>query len=135
VDVDRLKLDFFGRVEVLSPFTAPGRGKDGELSSRDDGVDGDDELDDDDGLDGSKVGTGGWADGFLRAVRLRESERGGTREAGEGGCEGRATAEIPAWCARMSSSATLSWKSSTSRNSRSIRPTSRFPKTPVHMAQ
>lgn len=50
-------------------------------------------------------------------------------------CEVRATADSPSWWLRRSSSDTLSSKSKTSRNSRSMRPTSRLPKTPVHSAQ
>jgi len=42
---------------------------------------------------------------------------------------------MASWCSITSSSVMLSSKSSTSRNSRSIRPMSRLPNTPVHTAQ
>lgn len=42
---------------------------------------------------------------------------------------------MASWCPMISFSVMLSSKSSTSRNSRSIRPISRLPNTPVHTAQ
>ena len=50
-------------------------------------------------------------------------------------CEFTATAKRLSWWPKMSSSTIPSSKSSTLRNSRSTRPTSRLPKTPVQSAQ
>ena len=73
-------------------------------------------------------------DAELRRVGARAGSGGGTRWCAP---ERRACwIDMSAsWCARMSSSVMRSSKSSTSRNSRSIRPMSRFPKTPVQSAQ
>jgi hypothetical protein len=94
-----------------------------------DGVRGDDDpSDDDSGLEGSSSGTG-----WCRCVGVR----GGCVNPRDARCEWavRATAERPSWWLSRSASATLSSKSKTSRNSRSMRPTSRLPKTPVQRAQ
>jgi hypothetical protein len=101
--------------------------------ARVDGVRGDDDpCEDDSGLEGSSSGTGTGA-GTLR--RVEEWREWGWEKRDRYECDVRATADRPSWWARRSSSAMLSSKSSTSRNSRSMRPTSRLPKTPVHSAQ
>jgi len=93
------------------------------------GVRGDaDAGDDESGLEGSSSGTGERCAMVVRGDDgLWTKERAGRR------C--LLTAIRPSWWLKKSSSATLSSKSRTSRNSRSMRPTSRLPKTPVHNAQ
>lgn len=97
-----------------------------------DGVRGDEELgDEDSGLQGSSSGTGCvWCVCERGAARVWMKVRDVRCE-----CEERATAERLSWWLRRSLSVMPSSKSRTSRNSRSMRPTSRLPKTPVHKAQ
>ncbi|KAJ6531036.1 hypothetical protein B0H19DRAFT_1190093 [Mycena capillaripes] len=93
------------------------------------------------GLDGSSSGTTAPALGR----RLWVCARGGARYVDFTGVvftmreasalERSDAARSPSWCASRSDSPTPSSQSSTSKNSRSIRPTSRFPNTPVHSAQ
>ena len=102
-------------------FGAKGTGSSGS------GVCGDAELDEDDSeLEGDRGGNGMWCVLWWRW----ECECAARWE-----WELRVTAESPSWWLKMSSSTTPSSKSSTSRSSRSMRPTSRFPKTPVQSAQ
>ena len=99
------------------------------------GVRGDADPEEDSSLDGESSGTGAVEECDDARVAGVWGWRNWTRWERQGRVEGDTAFKRPWWWLRMSASVMPSSKSRTSRYSRSMRPTSRLPKTPVQSAQ
>ena len=127
-------INFLGADLVIgSPFRA-GLGGDASIVH---GVYGEEDDDDDEdeewgdkGLEGSSSGTSRW----LRPIECDRGELWCVKR-GAGGGRYMIASSRPWWWLNKSASEMPSSKLSTSKYSRSIRPTSRLPKTPVQRAQ